>query len=1068
MVVLGAPRDGTRPSISVHLSWTVGQEQTAYGRSFWPAEDGTWTMSRDVALDAANQPAETSVTIAGETVGITWDALSVKGGMVSMSGRAECSVDGQKWRIDYTASRDVDQSALDALEDAVESGRTMLDDTTHEYTAASRRTLDDALGEAGTLDGTATSDQCSQAMAAITKAERDLVPVTWTVDINGTAMGLTRHDNGGWTLDTGLLDRALSVESGHKLTITSNDPTLGDKGRVTLSADTWKTSRTNEPDKDPSIGFGQWVENGSAVLFGASKGRTFTVTSSWRQLKGSRIADVAGSPVSFDTEKREWVANPSIALDRHGEPAIDSITLDNGEKTIVDLSYGKATGSKSGVLTRTATASGRLNGSRQPYRITVTASSDTSRARESLSALIASAKERFLPGAHHWTAKSAEAYSNALAIASNVLDADDAAVNDLAEASAGLSAAVDGLKAVEWSTSDGTRFEWNRDDDSYHADLPASSTKPSGKALKAVSDDGGKASLKRVDTAAQATYTDRTLGVTEVSGTARWEGETADGRPLSASSPFDYTAGEKVDVTGGAGEKLEFSARNGYLAANTTSRLDTKNEAALKTIDVDGEKTDVVWSDTLSRNDTDTTTTFTRKGKAEGDLEVDGHTQHWVVYVTASRVEGRVAALSVIDSAADGSTTMHEIKDFSEDRTDYTLTLDSTHVSDRFTLGYKSASSDDGVTQGEAIAPTLGQDAARILKVRLNGRTYTVTVRFSKPKPTVTNTAARLSGIYVNRSGKAVKGDLIEGWNPDVLTYTLTLGADDPGVYVLPEAPEGVTVKASDVRQTAWSTEQSWTSTAANGETRTYTVRVVRDHASHPTADERFVPSAPKDMDGTTPSPSQSTASVRAVGYVRNGEFVAVNGDRFEIPEGGVFAYESYAGQTVRVSTRKTAGMTYEYTLNVLAPDGVTFATRTVTATYIQAATHKATLDGILIDNKRIGGFDPSKTEYSVSVANLDHWTAGASFDKDSGMSVTIHKERAKATLTATSADGLVSRVYVVNLTQAPVAGRGTDGVGLLSSTGSSVIPVLTALSAALLAGVGGLFMRVGFRRRRD
>ncbi|WP_460186127.1 hypothetical protein K9U22_04920 [Bifidobacterium adolescentis] len=104
--VAGAPRDGTRPSISVHLSWTSGQEQTAYGRSFWPAEDGTWTLSQNVALDAGNQPAETSVTIGGETVDITWDALGVKDGMVSMSGRAEGSVDGQKWRIDYTASRD--------------------------------------------------------------------------------------------------------------------------------------------------------------------------------------------------------------------------------------------------------------------------------------------------------------------------------------------------------------------------------------------------------------------------------------------------------------------------------------------------------------------------------------------------------------------------------------------------------------------------------------------------------------------------------------------------------------------------------------------------------------------------------------------------------------------------------------------------------------------------------------------------------------------------------------------------------------------------------------------------
>lgn len=1064
--VAGAPRDGTRPSISVHLSWTSGQEQTAYGRSFWPAEDGTWTLSQNVALDAGNQPAETSVTIGGETVDITWDALGVKDGMVSMSGRAEGSVDGQKWRIDYTASRDVDQSALDALEDAVESGRAMLDDTTHEYTAASRRTLDDALGEAGTLDGTATSDQCSQAMAAIAKAERDLVPVTWTVDINGTAMGLTRHDNGGWTLDTGLLDKALSVESGHKLTITSNDPTLGDKGRVTLSADTWKTSRTNEPDKDSSIGFGQWVENGSAVLFGSSKGRTYTVTSSWLQLKGSRITDVAGSPVSFDTEKREWLASPSIALDRHGEPAIDSITLDNGEKTVVDLSYGKATGSKSGVLTRTATASGRLNGSRQPYRITVTASSDTSKARESLSALIASAKERFLPGAHHWTAKSADTYSNALAIASNILDSDDAAVNDLAEASAGLSAAVDGLKAVEWSTSDGTVLEWNRDDDSYHADLPASSSKPSEKPLKAVSDDGGEASLKRVDTAVQATYTDRTLGVTEASGTARWEGETGDGRPLSASSTYDYTAGKKIDVTGGAGEKLEFSARNGYLAANTTSRLDTKNNAALKTIDVDGTKTDIVWSNTLTRNSTDTTTTITRKGKAEGDVTVDGHTQHWVVYVTASRVEGRVASLSVIESAADGSTTEHTIDGFDENKTDYTLTLDYARVSDRFTLGYKSASSDDGVTQGAAIAPTLGANASRILKVRLNGRTYTVTVRFTQPKPVVTNTAARLSGIYVNRSGKAVKGDLIEGWNPDVLTYTLTLGANDPGVYVLPEAPDGVSVKASDVKQTACSTEQAWTSTAANGETRTYTVRVVRDHADKPTADERFSPAAPKDMDGTTPSPSQSTTDVRAVGYLLDGRFVKQDGGRFNIPEGGVFAYESYAGQTVQVSTRKTGGMTYEYTLNVLAPDGVTFASHTVTATYVQAPTHKALLDGILIDNTRLGGFDPSRTEYSARVSNLDHWTVAAVFDKDSGMSVTIHKERAKATLTVTSADGLVSRVYVVNLTQDAVAGKGTDGVGVLSETGSNVTPALLATAGALLAGLAGLGLHGLVRRR--
>ena len=139
-----------------------------------------------------------------------------------------------------------------------------------------------------------------------------------------------------------------------------------------------------------------------------------------------------------------------------------------------------------------------------------------------------------------------------------------------------------------------------------------------------------------------------------------------------------------------------------------------------------------------------------------------------------------------------------------------------------------------------------------------------------------------------------------------------------------------------------------------------------------------------------------------------------------------------------------------------------------MTATYVQAPTHKALLDGILIDNTRLGGFDPSRTEYSARVSNLDHWTVAAVFDKDSGMSVTIHKERAKATLTVTSADGLVSRVYVVNLTQDAVAGKGTDGVGVLSETGSNVTPALLATAGALLAGLAGLGLHGLVRRRRD
>lgn len=84
-------------------------------------------------------------------------------------------------------------------------------------------------------------------------------------------------------------------------------------------------------------------------------------------------------------------------------------------------------------------------------------------------------------------------------------------------------------------------------------------------------------------------------------------------------------------------------------------------------------------------------------------------------------------------------------------------------------------------------------------------------------------------------------------------------------------------------------------------------------------------------------------------------------------------------------------------------------------------------------------------------------------------MSVTIHKEHARATLTVTSADGLVSRTYVVNLTQtARQAGDAVDGVKALSETGSSVMPILCSMIGVLLAGASGLFLRGPLRRRRD
>ncbi len=63
----------------------------------------------------------------------------------------------------------------------------------------------------------------------------------------------------------------------------------------------------------------------------------------------------------------------------------------------------------------------------------------------------------------------------------------------------------------------------------------------------------------------------------------------------------------------------------------------------------------------------------------------------------------------------------------------------------------------------------------------------------------------------------------------------------------------------------------------------------------------------------------------------------------YEIPEGGTFAYKPKNGQSATVTVAHE-GMTYTYTVNVLAPDGSTFAQHTYTVTYITAATHKAQL----------------------------------------------------------------------------------------------------------------------------
>ena len=121
----------------------------------------------------------------------------------------------------------------------------MLLDTMHEYTTATRKTLDDAITKAQAMPDSSTADEDAAAVAAIKDAESKLQIVTWTTTINGSDVGLQRLDDGSWTLDTGMLDRKLTLTAsdGTALDIRSNDPTLGDNGRIRLKV----SGRTRPP-----------------------------------------------------------------------------------------------------------------------------------------------------------------------------------------------------------------------------------------------------------------------------------------------------------------------------------------------------------------------------------------------------------------------------------------------------------------------------------------------------------------------------------------------------------------------------------------------------------------------------------------------------------------------------------------------------------------------------------------------------------------------------------------------------------------------------------------------------
>lgn len=553
------------------------------------------------------------------------------------------------------------------------------------------------------------------------------------------------------------------------------------------------------------------------------------------------------------------------------------------------------------------------------------------------------------------------------------------------------------------------------------------------------------------------------LGTAIVTGTAVYH---ADANPslglpqFDVTVPFEYSIGEEITLDNGTDKGTPFSKYEDgsyHAGYSATGLSDKDNSPSYHEVTLSNkDKATVQWESapkTMVGAD-NKNNIIVLSGTATGVVTVkDEHgnklEQSYTVGTRDIRAEDKsFTKMTLTQTSADGKSKSYEIKkeDFDENH-QKTVELPASDAKDSFSL-----SAEHGL-DAEVSRPKLGVDGtSRLITVTVNGVDYTVRVNF-KTSDLQPDSPARLDGIYVNLTGKAEKGTLIDNWNPNRLDYVVALKDANTSAYLLPEAPKGVTVKAGNVTQSAQSNRQEWTVTdTATGATRTYSVTVTRPVK---TAVTEFQPKEPVEQSPVKTPDSQTDTSLASVGYVgKDGKYVPVTSDKFEIPEGGVFSYETKVGQSA-VASSSHKGMTYTYTVSVLSPDGVTFTQHDYTVTYITAITHKAELTGIAVDGKLINGFAPDKTSYEVAVDNPDRWTVVGQYDKDTGMSITINKNGADATLTVTSGDGLASKDYKVHATKKPFGGAGTAGVSDLAQTGVNT-GIIGIVIVALLA-VGGI-----------
>lgn len=631
-------------------------------------------------------------------------------------------------------------------------------------------------------------------------------------------------------------------------------------------------------------------------------------------------------------------------------------------------------------------------------------------------------------------------------------NADDADRDALSERTGKLNQAVEGLVVASWSI-DGKTLTRN-DAGALSATLDRKTAALEHPTL--TGSDGSTIGL--TDTAGTFTQDDGQLGVGHVTHTLA--GTTADGAKAAVNVTYDVVSGTETTVTLDDGSKTGATGRftrneDGSWTANLTGMLGKDLDATAATSTTfklsDGTTLDGTLGETVTTTPNGTTL-LTRT------LTVDGHDSHGTpvkavatlsytydprISLTLTHKSGTAEESQVV--AVDGLTADMDVNALGSV---YSAGVQERGLTgDQWELNVKHGANVSNPT----IAVTTSGEGSRILvatiryqRLDADGHTLVndskivrVNVPFAAAPKVIGNDKAALAGIKVN-------GQDIPGFSADKVDYTITAGKDER-VKVSPVARDGQTVVAGDSRQTAFTTVQTWT-VSKDGESRTYTVTLVRDHTEK-TADEKFTPAEPAGQVSKAENPSDDNTALESVGYMLDGEYHKSDSDEFTIPEGGVLSWSSYAGQVVQPTVERDHGMTFRYELGVLSKDGTKYATRVLTVTYLTADTHKAELTGIKVDGRDVTGFDPKTMEYDVRVDNPERYVVTPSFDKMTGMSLTVHKTASQAVIKVTSADGLTQATYTLNVSKATLADTGT-GVGL-----GSLVFLLAAGAVGSLLG---------------